>query len=356
MDRSARKLLAGVGVAVLAAAVAGPVAAQSPAASGDAGAKYVIGFSNPAGIGNGWREEQLCSALAQAKVSGQVASVNAIHHEVDAAGQSEDIRNLIAAGVDAIVVNPKSGDGINDAIAEATAAKIPVVVVDQAVTEPSAYVISNDQKQYAYLGATWLFDYLQSQDKSKVVYMGGIKGASADTDRRAGWDQALAEHPGITEVQTVQTDWDQATGVKQINDIFASGEEIDGVWTSGIDNVIVTAFKDAGKEFVPIVGADGSEFVQQLVNEPGLVGALVTNPASVGGAGVKLALKILNGETVDKVTTFTPALFENGSEAGKAALAAAADPQIPATWPIGITIDGWTDYTKEDILACATSW
>ena len=41
---------------------------------------------------------------------------------------------------------------------------------------------------------------------------------------------------------------------------------------------------------VPIVGADGSEFVQQLVNEEGLVGALVTNPAVgrsrvIGGDG-----------------------------------------------------------------------
>ena len=328
---------------------------SGPAASG-AAAKYVIGFSNPAGIGNGWREEQLCSALAQAKVSGQVASVNAIHHEVDAAGQSEDIRNLIAAGVDAIVVNPKSGDGINDAIAEATAANIPVVVVDQAVTEPSAYVISNDQEEYAYLGAKWLFEYLESQGKSKVVYMGGIAGASADTDRRAGWDQreggASGHHRGPDGPDRLGSGHWRPADQRHLRERGIR-------WRTGrraSTTSIVTAFKDAGQPFVPIVGADGSEFVQQLVNEPGLVGALVTNPASVGGAGVKLALKILNGETVDKVTTFTPALFENGSEEGKAALAAAADPQIPATWPIGITIDGWTDYTKEDILACATSW
>ena len=47
---------------------------------------------------------------------------------------------------------------------------------------------------------------------------------------------------------------------------------------------------------------------------------------------------------------FTPVLFENASAAGKAALAAAADPSVPATWPIGITIPDWTTYTKEQIL------
>lgn len=346
------RLAVGISAAVLAIGSVSAVAAQSESPA--AGGQYVIGFSNPAGVGNGWREEQLCSARAQAKASGQVASLNAIHHEVDAAGQQEDIRNLIAAGVDAIVVNPISGDGINDAIAEATAAGIPVVAIDQGVTEPSAYLISNDQEEYAYLGAKWLFDYLGG--KGDVVYMGGIAGASADTDRRAGWEKAKAEYPDINEVVTVQTDWQQGTAVQQMNDIFASGQAFDGVWTSGIDNVIVQAFIDAGQPFVPIVGADGSEFVQQLVNQEGLTGALVTNPASVGGAGVALALKILNGEDVEPVTKFTPALYENATDEGRAALEAAADPQIPATWPIGITIDGWTNYTKEDILACAESW
>ena len=37
-------------------------------------------------------------------------------------------------------------------------AGIVVVAVDQAVTEPSAYILSNNQEQYAYLGAKWLFE------------------------------------------------------------------------------------------------------------------------------------------------------------------------------------------------------
>ena len=53
---------------------------------------------------------------------------------------------------------------------------------------------------------------------------------------------------------------------------------------------------------MPIVGADLGAFVAQLLNEtdyPGLKGAAVTNTAAVGGAGVGLALKLLNGETVE---------------------------------------------------------
>ena len=83
MDRSARKLLAGVGVAVLAASIAGPVAAQD--ASAPAGG-YTIGISNNA-AGNGWREEMICSMKAQALASGEVAGMNIIHHTVKAPEQ-----------------------------------------------------------------------------------------------------------------------------------------------------------------------------------------------------------------------------------------------------------------------------
>ena len=65
----------------------------------------MIGISNTV-QGNGWREEMVCAMKAQALASGKVASLNIAHRNTDAAGQLEDIRNLIEAGVNAIVVNP----------------------------------------------------------------------------------------------------------------------------------------------------------------------------------------------------------------------------------------------------------
>jgi ribose transport system substrate-binding protein len=345
MNHSARKVLAGLGVAVMAAAVAGPVAAQSPAAG-----SYTIGFSNPGGVGNGWREEMICSAKAQALASGQVESINIIHRNTDAAGQLEDIRSLISAGVDAIVVNPADLDALNPALQEASDQGIVVVAVDAPVSQPTAFNLSNNQEEYAYLGAKWLFEQLGGT--GNVVYMRGIPGHPADTDRDTGFKRALAEATGITVVNETATNWDPATGTQQITDLLNAGTDIDGVWTSGIDNVIVDAFKTAGVPLVPVVGADNSGFVNQLLNEPGLVGAAVTNPGSVGGAGVALALQILNGETPEQNTLLTPELWDNVSEEGKAALAAAADPSLDPTWPLGLEVPGWTTYTKEQLLAC----
>ena len=184
------------------------------AMAGAADAKmYKIGISNTV-QGNGWREEMVCAMKAQALASGQVESLNIAHRNTDAAGQLEDIRNLIQAGVDAIVVNPANADGINAAIKEATDKGIVVVAVDQAVTEPSAYILSNNQEQYAYLGAKWLFETMGG--KGAVVYMRGAAGAGADNDRDKGFKRALAENPGITIAQEVFTGWQQDQGKQQM--------------------------------------------------------------------------------------------------------------------------------------------
>jgi ribose transport system substrate-binding protein len=339
--RRSRAITASLGMAILVAGCTG----------GDGGdGAYTMGVSNTL-TGNGWREEMICSINAQAAVSGEVDSLTVSHRDTDAAGQLEDIRNLISEGVDAIIVNPADRSAIDDALAEATEEGITVVAVDQDVTEESAFVISNDQEQYAYLGATWLFEKIGGS--GDVVYMRGIPGAAADDDRDAGFQRALEEYPDINVVFESHTNWDQATGTQQFNDFLATGDNYDGIWTSGIDNVIVEAMLDAGEDLVPIVGADNAGFVQQLLEVEGLEGAAVTNSAAVGGGGVTLALQILNGEEpAERVTLTEPEIWANDTEEGIAQLEEANDPDIEPTWPLQYTLEGWTDYTKDDIVAC----
>jgi ribose transport system substrate-binding protein len=97
-------------------------------------------------------------------------------------------------------------------------------------------------------------------------------------------------------------------------------------------------------------------FVAQLLdaaNYPDLKGAAVTNPGSVGGAGVTLALQILGGQLPDSNTVvLTPEVWDNVSDEGKAKLEAANDPSLNPIWPLGLSIPGWTTYTKDQLLAC----
>ncbi|WP_380058073.1 substrate-binding domain-containing protein [Falsihalocynthiibacter sp. SS001] len=311
---------------------------------------YKIGISNTV-QGNGWREEMVCAMKAQARSSGKVESLNIAHRNTDAAGQLEDIRNLIQAGVDAIVLNPSNSDGVNSAIEEAIAADIVVVAVDQAVSAEGAYILSNNQEEYAYLGAKWLFEELGG--KGDVVYMRGAAGAGADDDRDKGFQRALAEHPDINVAHEVFTGWQQDQGKQQILDYLSTGLPVDGVWTSGIDNVIVDAFIESDVDLVPIVGADNAGFVGQLATVDGFTGAAVTNPGSIGGAGVTLAVQILDGEMPESTTVLVdPALWANNDPEGMKLIEAAQNPNLDPEWPVSVSIPGWTTYSTEEIIAC----
>ena len=338
-------------------------AASEPAASAPASGSYRIGYSNGGGVGNGFREEQVCTAKAEALASGQVSELITIHRNTDAAGQLQDIRDLIAADVDAIVFNPNDPAALNEALAEAQAAGITTVAVDAFVTDPNTYNLYNNQVEYAKLGAKWLFD--QMGGEGTVYYMRGFAGHPADTDRHTGFQEVLADYPNITVVpgpEGVHTGWDPATTTQLINDFISSGQydNIQGIWTSGMDSQVVDAIKAANKDYVPIVGADLGAFVNQLLTEEGLEGAAVTNTAAVGGAGVGLALKLLNGETVEtaegasqpNTVLLDPVLADNVSDEGKATLESWQVDGLDPLWPLGLEIEGYTTYTPEQAVEC----
>ena len=54
----------------------------------------------------------------------------------------------------------------------------------------------------------------------------------------------------------------------------------------------------------------------------------------------------------DKLSLLTPQVWDNVSDAGKAALAAASDPSLDPTWPLGLSVPDWTTYSKDQLLAC----
>jgi len=315
------------------------------------GKKFVVGVSNTL-IGNGWREEMICSIKAQAKASGVVSKVILANRNGGPPEQISDLRNLISAGANVIIVDPSSSDALNPVIKQAAARGIVVVAVDQGVTAPQAYVLSNDQVAYGRLGATWLFEQLHGQ--GNVVEMRGIDGVPADADRHAGFTDALKKYPNIKVVATTFTGWALNTTAKQIHDLLASGKQIDGVWTSGIDAVVVDGFQTTHTKLVPVVGADNNAFIGQLIDNKsaGLTGAAVTNPAAVGGAGLAVALDVLQHKTQPHVTKLTPSVWANTDDAGLKQLASVHDPKLDPYYSVATTIAPYTTYSTQDMLDC----
>ena len=336
-----------------AAAPAEAEATATPAESGDAAATeseggYTIGVSNTL-VGNGWREQMICAIKAEATASGLVDKVIVVNRNGGPTEQIADLESLISQGVDAIIINPTDREGLNAVIEAAIAEGIVVVAVDQAVTAEGAYVVTNDQVAYAQNGAEWLFETLGGS--GKVVEMRGIDGVPADTDRHDGFTAALEKYPDIEVVAETFTGWDPSTGAQQALDLITT-QEINGIWTSGIDYPVVEQFQAADVDFVPIVGADNNGFVKQLLElaDSGLVGAAVTNPPAIGAVGVSIALDALTGKNPAQETLLTPEVFASDNVQGLESLYA---PDEQPGWSTYVNIPPYTHYSgSADVSAC----
>lgn len=308
---------------------------------------YTIGFANSL-IGNGWREEMICSAKVQAKTSKIPTKVIVQETQGNTAQMISQIKNMISQGVNAIIIDPPDATSLNAVIAQAVQRGIKVVVVDQLITSKLAYQVENDQVAYGRLGMEWLAKQLHGH--GNVALLQGIAGASADTDRYTGIKQALAKYPGIKVVAKPYTGWQYATGASDMTTLLNSNLKIDGVWTSGIDYTVVDAFKTAGKPYVPVVGADNNGFVQRIISlhDKGFVGAAVTNPSTVGGAGMAVALQLLAGKTVPRIQKLTPQVWDYAHNAAQ--LKSVAFTNRGPTFTVQWQVPGFTTYTKTQFL------
>jgi len=354
-----------VGLAAIAVVLAACSTTGAPGAA--AKAPYSIGYSNGGGVGNGFREEQVCTAKAEGTALGtsKISGITVIHRNTDAAGQLSDLRTLISQKVNAIVFNPNDPDALNPALAEAHAAGIVTVSVDAYVTDPNTWNLYNNQIKYAELGAEWLFK--QMGGTGTVWYTRGLAGHPADSDRDIGFNNMLKKYPNIKVANPggTFTGWDPATATQITNDFIASGgyDKVQGIWASGMGTQIDDAIKAANKKFVPIADADIGALVKQLLDPtgyPGLVGAAVTNTASVGGAGVNMAYKLLSGASVTasagagrpNTVLLDPQILDNTSDQGKADLQKwIAVPGMDPLWPLSLSIPNWTDYDPNGVPA-----
>lgn len=306
--------------------------------------EFVLGVSNTL-VGNGWREQMICSIKAEATASGVVSEVVVVNRNGGPTEQIADLENLISQGVDAIILNPTDREALNATLEEAINQGIVVVAVDQAVTADGAFVATNDQVEYGYLGAKWLFDQLGGE--GKVLEMRGIDGVPADTDRHEGFMRALEEYPGIEVVAETFTGWELSPAAEQALDVLTT-QEVDGIWTSGIDLTVVEQFEVAGVDPIPVVGADNNGFVGVLLND-GFSGAAVTNPPAIGAVGASIAIDALLGNDPDQTTTLTPAVFDHTQTSELENL---YDPDQQDFWSTYVEIDPYTSYEAAAVSDC----
>ncbi len=312
-------------------------------------AGYVIGVSN-GWAGNSWRETMVCAIKAEATLSKKVSSVLVASRNTDAAGQSADVRKFISQKVNAIIINPGDKDAINPALEEAMAAGIKVIAVDGPVSAKGAYIVSNDQRAYGAAGAEALAKAMKY--KGNVLYMRGIDGHPADTLRHEGFTSVMKKYKNMKVTKEVFTNWDWAKGGELAKQLLQPGK-FQGVWTSGIDYPVVEAMKtNLRGKYIPLVGADNNEFLRQTkeLASKGFVGIVVSNPAVIGGAGLKVAVDALEGKATKNEYLLNPAAWTYAKN--KKDIDSSYFVGQEATFSSAVRIPGYTTFTPAQLFRC----
>jgi ribose transport system substrate-binding protein len=204
-----------------------PVATTAP----EAPKKFTIGISNPF-ISSEYRTQMISELQEINKEYMDAGITNELVIEsadTDVAGQIQQLQNLMAKNVDAILVNPGDVNGLNATLEEACNKGILVISVDQALDVPCVYNVGIDQKAWAETSAKWLADKLGG--KGDIVEIEGFPGHPANVARMGGVDEILAKYPGIKVLAKDTGKWDEATGQQVMSNFLSAYPNMTGYWT-----------------------------------------------------------------------------------------------------------------------------
>lgn len=212
------------------------------------------------------------------------------------AAQIQAVNNMIAEGVDAILLDSNSLDGLNATIKQAHDAGIIVVAYNDQVSSPLAYQVETVGEKYGAAGMQALVDQLNG--KGNIVVIRGLAGNAVDAAEAKGFEGVLAKYPDIKVLNTSYGKWDDATSQQIMADLLSRYNNIDGVYTEGgMEQGVVRAYLAAKRPFVPVIGTDTNGFAGMLkqYHEQGLTGYQVSSHLWQSALAMKVALELLAG-------------------------------------------------------------
>ncbi len=253
-----------------------------------------VGFSQMEN-NNPWRIAETNSIKEEAKKQGMELVYT------DAQGQTSkqvsDVEDIIAQGVDYILLAPREYEGLAPALQSAKEAGIPVILIDrEAAGEPGVdYVtlIASNFIEEGQRAGEWLAEVMDG--KANIVELTGTTGSSVAKDRQDGFMQVIDTYSDMNIIASQTGDFARANGQKVMENIIqAKGEEINAVYAHNDEMAIgaIQALKAAGMkpgEDVIVVSIDGSKDALKAIIAGEMGATVECNP----GFGPK-AFEVIN--------------------------------------------------------------
>lgn len=218
----------------------------------------------------------------------------------DAEKQLRQIDELLALGVDALVLNPVDSAAISAGVRAAESANVPVVTVERRVNGAtiSAHV-APDNVAGGEMAASYLIDMLH--EEGKVVEIMGIPGTSAAQDRSTGFNQVIATYPGMSVEARRVANFNEQEARRVFAELLAEFPDLDGVFAHNDAMILgaIQAAEEAGRaRDIVFIGFDGTPDAIEALEDGALTATIAQQPTEMGRLAIELVSGLLHGEAV----------------------------------------------------------
>lgn len=230
--------------------------------------------------------------------------VNGIKNETDLAQQVALVEQMVARGVDAIVIAPADSKAIVPSLKRAQDAGIIVINIDNklnaevlSLSDASIPFVGPDNRAGARLVGEALARTLKPSDQ--VAILEGVPTAFNAQERRAGLEEAM-KTAGMEVVSIQSAQWEMEKANTVTSAILTSHPGLAAILASNDSMALgaAAAVKAAGREkSVKIVGFDNISAVQSLIKEGRIFATVDQHGDELAVFGIQRALSLLGGES-----------------------------------------------------------
>jgi ribose transport system substrate-binding protein len=219
----------------------------------------------------------------------------------DKAKQIAGVQDLVARGVQGILISPIDAVGVNAAYDAAKAANIPIVSVARGSTSPNQTLhVAMDEAQIGRDIAEWTAKAVGGD--GKVAMLLGPSGVPTFRNLGDGYAQVMAKYPKIQIVFRADGPLTRERGVKQAEDALVANPDLKAIYAANDDVALgamqaVLAADRSGKTIV--TGMNGVPPALRAVKDGKLAMTVELNPVLWGRLGVDVLASYLKGEKVE---------------------------------------------------------
>ena len=238
---------------------------------------------------------------------------NGIKDESDLGRQVALVDEMVASGVDAIVIAPADSKALVPALRKAIKSGVVVVNIDNRL---DAQVLQQEDVMIPFVGpdnqagAKKVGDYLASKltKGDKVAVLEGKTTAFNGVQRRLGFESAMKE-AGMEIVSSQSADWETNKANTIAASMLSEHPDVKAILAANDSMAIgaVAAVKSAGRTGdVIIVGFDNIPAVQELIRDGKVLATADQHGDQLAAFGIEIAREILSDRATTPADVETP--------------------------------------------------